>query len=156
MIPVMSVAIRRLAPGDEPTLALLSRDDADFDVPGRVHGRAPLSPAAAAAFLADANMLCWIAERDGDVLGFLFCHRLPLRAAERAEILLYEIGVRTRARRQGVGRALVEAMYAWMAAHDVDDVWVLADNPEAATFYAACGFRMDEGQSTYMTARRPR
>ncbi len=148
--------IRRLGPGDEPALALLSRDDADFDVAGRVHGRPPLSPTAASAFLADANMLCWIAERDGEVLGFLFCHRLPLRDRERGELLLYEIGVRTAERRQGVGRALVDEMYAWMGAHDIDEVWVLADNPDAVEFYRACGFRMSDGQATYMTARRRR
>jgi ribosomal protein S18 acetylase RimI-like enzyme len=150
----MPLALRRLGPGDEPTLALLSRDDTDFDIPGRPHGRAPLSPTAAAAFLADANMLCWVAERDGDVLGFLFCHRLPLRHDRPAELLLYEIGVRTSARRGGVGRALVDEMYAWMAAHEIDDVWVLADNPEAVEFYRACGFRMSDDQATYMTARR--
>jgi GNAT superfamily N-acetyltransferase len=150
----MPIAIRRLGAGDEPTLALLSRDDADFDVPGRPHGRAPLSPPAAAAFLADPNMLCWVAEREGDVLGFLFCHRLPMRHDRAAELLLYEIGVRRAARRHGVGRALVDEMYAWMAAHDVDDVWVLADNPDAIEFYRACGFAMSDGQATYMTARR--
>lgn len=150
------LAIRRLAPGDEATLALLSRDDADFDVPGRPHGRAPLAPDAAAAFLGDANMLAWVAESDGQVLGFLFCHRLPMRQNQRAELLLYEIGVRTAARRQGVGRALVDEMYAWMGGNGIDDVWVLADNPAAVEFYSACGFAMSDGQATYMTARRPR
>ena len=43
-----------------------------------------------------------------------------------------------------------------MAAHDIDDVWVLADNPGAVDFYRACGFAMSEGQATYMTARRQR
>jgi ribosomal protein S18 acetylase RimI-like enzyme len=152
----MPPALRRLGPGDEPTLALLSRDDADFDIPGRPHGRAPLSPSAAAAFLGDGNMLCWVAEADGEVLGFLFCHRLPMRDNKPAELLLYEIGVRTAARRQGVGRALVDGMYAFMAANDIDDVWVLADNPGAVEFYRACGFAMSEGQATYMTARRQR
>jgi GNAT superfamily N-acetyltransferase len=54
--------------------------------------------------------------------------------------LLYSIGVRASHRRRGVGRALVEEMLRWMRAEGVREVWVLADNPGAEEFYAACGF----------------
>jgi hypothetical protein len=40
-----SVSVRRLAPGDEPLLERLAREDGDFDVDGRGSPLRPLSPA---------------------------------------------------------------------------------------------------------------
>ena len=45
-------------------------------------------------------------------------------------------------------------MTAWMDAHDVDEVWLLADNDGAVAFYRACGFAVPDGQATYMTRER--
>lgn len=151
MLAVMSVAIRRIGPDDEAVLALLARDEPDFDLDDRSAPSVPLPAAAARAFLGDANVLFWIAESADDVVGFLSC-QIVRRRDEPAELLLYEIGVRAAQRRHGVGRALVAAMNAWMAAHHVVEVWVLADNPGAVAFYRACGFSDDESHAaTYMT-----
>ncbi len=148
------LSIRRLGAGDEAVLAHLARADADFDIDGRGHARAPLAADAARAFLADDHVLVWIAESDGDaVLGFLSCQLVRRRAAP-PELLLYEIGVRAAARRRGIGRALLDAMGAWMRAHAVDEVWVLADNDGAVAFYAACGFAVSDGPAIYMTRER--
>lgn len=136
-------------------LALLARDEADFDVDGRSEEKEPLGRDDARAFLGDVNTLFWIAERDGDVVGFLSC-QLVRKRAEPPELLLYEIGVRAAHRRRGVGRALVAAMDAWMHAHDVGEVWVLADNDGAVAFYRACGFDISDQQATYMTRNHPR
>lgn len=147
----MSLAIRRLKFDDEAVLALLARDEPDFDIDARSAPSAPLSPAAARAFLGDPNVLFWIAERDEDIVGFLSC-QLVRRRDQPAELLLYEIGVRAAQRRHGVGRALIATMNDWMAAHDLVEVWVLADNPGAVEFYRACGFSDDESHAaTYMT-----
>ena len=147
----MSYAIRRLGPEDEAVLALLARDEPDFDIDARSEPTTPLPTDAARAFLGDPNVLFWIAERDDDVAGFLSC-QLVRRRDQPAELLLYEIGVRAAQRRHGVGRALVAVMNAWMAAHHVVEVWVLADNPGAVAFYRACGFSDDEHHAaTYMT-----
>jgi ribosomal protein S18 acetylase RimI-like enzyme len=144
-------AIRRLGPDDTALLATIARDDADFDVEGRGGERTPLSDDAARAFLADEHVLFWIAEGEGGAVdGFLSCQLIRKRAAP-PELLLYEIGVRAAARRHGVGRALMHAMSAWMQAHAVDEVWVLADNDGAGAFYRACGFDIPDGQATYMT-----
>jgi ribosomal protein S18 acetylase RimI-like enzyme len=151
----MSLSIRRLGAGDEPVLALLARDDADFDIDERGFARAPLPADAARAFLADEHVLLWIAERDASVVGFLSCQLVRRRAAA-PELLLYEIGVRAAERRRGVGRALVDAMAAWMDAHDVVEVWVLADNDGAVAFYGACGFAVSDGPAVYMTRERER
>ncbi|MGZ3408021.1 MAG: N-acetyltransferase family protein [Polyangia bacterium] len=146
----MGVSIRRLGSDDAPILALLARDDEDFDVDDRGEARAPLPAAAARAFLDDPNVLFWIAEEAGVVAGFLSC-QLIRRRADAPELLLYEIGVRAAHRRRGVGRALADTMSAWMRANAVTEVWVLADNDGAVAFYRACGFTVPAGQATYMT-----
>ena len=132
--------IRRLGPGDEPTLALLARDAPEFDLAGRTAPEEPITAGDAAAFLADPSALYWVAEEDGVVVGELLCHVLSLPSPEARELLLYSIGVRESHRRRGVGTALVHTMLEWMSEAGVPEVWVLADNPGAEAFYAACGF----------------
>ena len=136
--------IRRLGPGDEADLALLARDAPDFDLAGRTPVEAPLRDDAAAAYLADPGVLHWVAEEDGEIVGELLCHPLRLPSRHGRELLLYSIGVRERHRRRGVGRSLVDEMLRWMRHEGVPEVWVLADNPAAEQFYAACGFRRGE------------
>ena len=148
------MTVRRLAADEHAILASLARDEADFDVAGRSDAKDPLAREDARAFLADGNVLFWVAEHDGEVVGFLSCQLVRRRAAP-PELLLYEIGVRAAQRRRGVGRALVAAMDAWMRAHGVDEVWVLADNDGAVAFYRACGFEISDGQATYMTRNHP-
>jgi ribosomal protein S18 acetylase RimI-like enzyme len=150
----MAATVRRLAADEDAILERLARDEADFDVDGRSEAKEPLARDAARAFLGDANVLFWVAEQDGDVVGFLSC-QLVRKRAEPPELLLYEIGVRAAHRRRGVGRALVAAMDDWMRAHDVHEVWVLADNDDAISFYRACGFSIPDGQATYLTRNHP-
>lgn len=109
--------------------------------------------ASAVALLSDPTVLFWGAFDDaGEIIGMLHCQTIRKHARKPVELLLYDIGVRTRARRSGVGRALLDAMTAWMKEHDVEEVWVLADNPGAVAFYAACGFaRHAAGAAVYMT-----
>ena len=147
--------VRRLAPGDEALLALLAREDADFDLAERGAALEPLTPAAARDYLGDPSVLHWVAERDGVVLGHMCCHWLRLRGGGGRELLLYEIGVRAAERRSGVGRALMAEMRAWMARHAVQDVWVLADNPDAVLFYQACGFAIETPEPTYLLLHLP-
>jgi ribosomal protein S18 acetylase RimI-like enzyme len=135
------MTIRRLGPGDEPVLALLAREAPEFDIAGRIAPEEPLPPGEAAAYLADPAVLHWVAEEDGRIVGELLCHLLRLPSRDGLELLLYSIGVRASHRRRGVGRALVEEMLRGMRAEGVREVWVLADNPGAEEFYAACGFR---------------
>ena len=147
----MTVAITQLGPGDEAVLSLLAREDADFDLEGRGEPLEPLSAGAAARYLGNPAVLFWVA-RDGDtVTGFLKCVVVPLRSGAGQELLLYEIGVRLAWRRRGVGRALLDRMEAWMRAHAVDEVWVLADNPTAVAFYRGCDFAVEAEQPTYLT-----
>ena len=133
-------AVRRLGPGDEAVLAAMAEDASDFDLAGLSGPEPPLARSDAAAYLADPAVLHWVAEEEGQVVGELLCHLLRLPSGAGRELLLYAIGVRSPHRRRGIGRALVEEMLRWMEDGDVPEVWVLADNPGAEAFYAACGF----------------
>lgn len=147
----MTLSIRRLGPGDAALLELLAREDGDFDLAERGAPLSPLSAPAAQAYLGDPNVLHWIAERDGAVVGHLLCHLLRKRSGRGSELILYEIGVRAAHRRSGVGRRLIETMHAWMTAHDIAESWVLADNPDAVKFYRACAYEVEQPPPVYLT-----
>jgi ribosomal protein S18 acetylase RimI-like enzyme len=146
----MAASVRRLDGDGAEILAVLARDERDFDVEGRSEPGEPLAVDAARAFLDDPSVLFFVAEDAGQVLGFLSCQLIRRRAAE-PELLLYEIGVRSAQRRRGIGRALVGAMNDWMDSQAIREVWVLADNDDAVAFYRACGFTVDDGPAIYMT-----
>jgi GNAT superfamily N-acetyltransferase len=151
----MTISIRRLGPGDEPVLELLATDEPDFDLDGRASPLEPLAPDKARRYLENPAVLHWVAVDDGEIVGDLLCLLLPLRAGEGQELLLYEIGVRSARRKQGIGRALLAHMEGWMRSHGVGLIWVVADNQAAVEFYAACGFGVDEPESVYMSRRLP-
>ena len=136
----MAFAARRLGVGDEHVLALLAEQAPEFDLAGRTSPESPLSASDAAAYLTDPGVLHWVAEENGRFVGELLCHVLRMPSRQARELLLYSIGVRPGDRRRGVGKTLVEEMLRWMEDAGVQDVWVLADNPGAEAFYAACGF----------------
>jgi ribosomal-protein-alanine N-acetyltransferase len=72
----------------------------------------------------------WVVEVDGEVAGFAVWQELPGGEAE-----LLNLAVAERARRQGAGRALVEAMQGrrlWLE--------VRASNERAIRFYESLGF----------------
>jgi len=140
-----------LGPGDEATLELLSREDADFDLEGRSEALPPLKPSMAQRYLANPSVLHWVALQDGVLTGFLYCAHLLLRTEPGQELLLYEIGVRKAHRRQGVGRALLDHMARWMQGNGISVVWVCADNRIAVDFYRGCGFSSEQPQPLYMT-----
>jgi ribosomal protein S18 acetylase RimI-like enzyme len=150
------ISVRLLGPGDEAVLGLLNDQDADFDLEGRGGPGRPLAAADAAAYLADEAVRHWVAEEDGSVLGFNLCYVLRRRNDAAREVLLFEIGVRRDARRRGVGRALVAALRAFMEREGIEETWVLADNPGAVAFYAACGFVRDDEQGVQMLLTRSR
>lgn len=145
-----AVFVRRLGPGDTSVLAVLARDDADFDLDGGPGRRTPLSEGSARDYLTDSHVLHWTAWAGEEVVGSLVCHVLPMRKQPARELLLYEIGVRTAWRRRGVGRQLIATMIDWMRAKGIVTAWVLADNRGAEKFYAACGFGPGAGPARYL------
>jgi len=147
----VAFSIERLGPGDEATLALLARHDGDFDLDGRGAPLPPLPPDRARAYLANPAVLHWVAREGVEVVGFLYCLLVPLRAGDGQEVLLYEIGVQKAHRRRGAGRALLETLEAFMREHAIREVWVLADNPTAVDFYRGCGYGVEDDQPVYLT-----
>ena len=151
----MTVLVRRLTPGDEGILALLAREEAEFDLEPRGAPAKSLEPAAARRYLENPAALQWAAFVGDEIVGHLQCIVLPLRAGEECELLLHDVGVRRSWRRRGIGRALMNEMDGWMRANRVSDIWVLADNPDAVEFYGACGFATEEPQPVYMLRHTP-
>jgi GNAT superfamily N-acetyltransferase len=154
----MTLHIRRLGPGDEDLLARIAREADDFDLAGESEPEEPLSPADAAAYLTDPAVVHWVAEDDGILVGELLCQVLRLPSGAGRELLLYSIGVRAANRRRGVGTALLRTMFGWARAEGIECVWVVADNPGAEAFYAACGFTRGEGDTDpvyYQRSVRP-
>jgi GNAT superfamily N-acetyltransferase len=150
----MAIEIRRLGPGDEAVIASLAREADDFDLAGASRPEPPLAAADAAAYLGDPAVVHWIAVERGVVVGELLCHVLRLPSGHGRELLLYAIGVRVAHRRRGIGSALVREMLAWALEQRIEEVWVLADNPGAEAFYAACGFAPgDDEQAVYLQRR---
>jgi GNAT superfamily N-acetyltransferase len=94
----------------------------------------------------DPSVLQWVAEEGDAVVGFLYAYVERRRTRDPFQILLYEIEVEDGRRREGIGRALVAALETWMGERGIAEVWVLADNPGAEAFYAACGFVRSERQ----------
>ncbi|MFC4637341.1 GNAT family N-acetyltransferase [Deinococcus hohokamensis] len=141
--------VRRLGPGDEAALAGLCSDTPDFTDD---EGEVPLTPTDAQDYLRDPTVWHWHAEVRGEAVAFLMALVQRRRYGAARQVMLYEIGVRTAWRRRGVGRALMEALHRQMQAEDIEEVWVLADNPGAQAFYAACGYRTDELQGVMMSA----
>ncbi|HEY4104126.1 MAG TPA: GNAT family N-acetyltransferase [Polyangiaceae bacterium] len=147
----MSLSIKRLGPGDEASLEILAREDADFDLEGRGEPLEPLKPVMAQRYLANPAVLHWVALDAETITGFLYCIHLPLRSGLGHEVLLYEIGVRQAYRRRSVGRALLTHLENWMQTMGATEVWVAADNRVAVDFYRGCGFSAPSDQPVYMT-----
>lgn len=151
----MSFTIRRLGPGDESLLARIAEEAPEFDLAGRSTPDPPLSARDAAAYLTNPGVLHWVAEEDGHVIGEVLSHLLPLPFGSGRELLLYSIGVRDGHRRRGVGTALIETVLGWMREEGVELVWLVADNPGAEAFYAACGFEPGgEGEQGVVMIRK--
>jgi GNAT superfamily N-acetyltransferase len=119
--------IRRLRPGDEPTLQ---------DVCRRYKPRVPSDDEAARALRLD-DVHIWVAEVDGELAGFAYAHELQ-RIDGDTMVFLYELEVDERFRRRGLGRALVEQAKTLA---DGRRAFVLTglDNEPAQRTYAAVG-----------------
>jgi len=126
-----AVDIRRLGPGDEETAEAACRE---FGVEGELDS---------ADFLARPETALVVAEDESGVAGWVYGHELVHPDGERT-MLLYSLDVAERARRQGVGTALVEAFVAHAKDGGCTEVWVLTDDANAAglaTYRAAGGQR---------------
>lgn len=78
---------------------------------------------------------------DGDVVGGLTAHSLPMTRTESSEVLIYDIAVRGDQQGKGIGRRLISTLREAANAAGMADVFVPVDNDdlEALEFYRALG-----------------
>jgi ribosomal protein S18 acetylase RimI-like enzyme len=126
----MQVEIRRLGTGDEE--AVLAAGSLFDHVP---------DPEATQRFLAEPTHHLLVAyDGVGRAVGFVSGVEMT-HPDKGTEMFLYELGVDESARRQGVGRSLVEALAALAAERGCYGMWTLtdADNVAARRTYQRAG-----------------
>lgn len=121
--------IRILRPGDE---ALLARAVAMIE-------EAELSPAQAAAFLADPSLVNVVALAAGEPVGFVYGY--VLKRFEAVSFFIYSVDVEESHRRRGVARAMIEALKREGRTGRWDEMFVFtnAGNAAAMRLYASAG-----------------
>jgi GNAT superfamily N-acetyltransferase len=141
-------AIRPAAPGDARRLAEL-----------RYEFRSPRSPNTESrdefvarctdwmrARLASEVWRCWVATRDGDIVGHVWLHlieKIPNPVAE-TEWHGYITNMYVQEQqRGGVGGALMDAALAWCQEKDVDSV-ILWPTQKSRTLYSRKGFSVND------------
>lgn len=133
----MSLTVQRL------TIADRDRARALFQLLSRVfeHEQEDLDDAWLDRLLAREDFWALGAYEDGEVVGGLTAHTLPLTRAARTELFLYDIAVDPEHQRKGVGRALVEELRTRAALAGIGVAFVAADNEDthALDFYRALG-----------------
>ncbi len=131
----MDVDIRRLRAGDEQ--AVLAAGSLFDDAPRLDATR---------RFLAEPNHHLLIAYRDDQPVGFVSGVETT-HPDKGTELFLYELGVDEPARRQGIGRALVEALADLARERGCYGMWTgtEATNAAALATYRSAGSRASEG-----------
>ena len=117
-----------------------------FEVPA-----VPLGDAYLDRLLARADFRALAALDGGRVVGGLTAHVLPMTTTERSELFLYDIAVVPARQRQGVGRALVEALRAMAAAEGIDVVFVPADDEDPTPSTSTARSAANRRRSTIFT-----
>jgi ribosomal protein S18 acetylase RimI-like enzyme len=125
----MPVQVRRVQPGDEDEVA---RFEAAFD-----YG---VSWEETTRFLTDERHHLLLGYLDDQPAGFVSAVEV-FHPDKRSELFLNEIAVVEQARRQGVGRALIEELKRLGHELECSKMWVLTDEDNAAamTLYRSAG-----------------
>lgn len=97
-------------------------------------------------FLGNVNHYFYVAEVGGELAGFLLAYKMERCDGERAMMFLYEIEVLSRYRRQGIGRALVEAVKGECERQGFLKMFVITEesNEPAQRLYLASGGRLEQ------------
>ena len=147
-----SVTIRAAVAADQESLgrlgALLVVEHYEFD-PQRFLAPRPDMPQAYGAFLASQiavpDRLVFVAERDGQVVGYAFggMEGFDYMALRGPAAVLYDLVVDPTHRRQGIGAALLDAVFAEMKARAAPRVLLFTaeKNRNAQSVFERAGFR---------------
>jgi GNAT superfamily N-acetyltransferase len=144
--------IRLATPADLPALgrlgALLMRTHHQFDAqrfmdPGT-------DPAGGYAWflgrqLKDDDVVIFVAEQDGDVIGYVYAGLEPISWKELRDAcgFIHDIVVNERERRSGTATALIEKAVEWLRERGAPRVmlWTAEQNAGAQQLFAKLGFR---------------
>ena len=147
----MSVAIRRATPADAPVLAALGAHTF-IESFGQLYSPEDLqafldeshSEAAYAKVLADPGCGLWLAERDGEAIGYAQAGPcgLPHADVRPGDGELKRLYLRRDAQNGGVGAQLFDQALAWLERDGPRTLWisVWSENFGAQRFYARHGF----------------
>jgi ribosomal protein S18 acetylase RimI-like enzyme len=140
------ITVRRVGPGDADLLARLARDGQRYAEADEISSAVPLAAADAEVFLSDDHTHLLVAfgadaSGAGDPVGFVVVNELLHRHTFARMFLVYEIGVADEHRREGIGRALFDAVRALAIERGVPEGFVLTNesNAPAMALYAAAG-----------------
>ena len=146
----MAIAVRRATAADADLVSVLNADvqaihAAAFPQRFKSPGPETFPPPAAATLIARSGNLVFIAEADGEPVGYAYAEviRRPETAFHHAHDLIYlhHISVTPNRRRRGVGAALLEAVRAAGQEMGIDlltaDVWSF--NEDARAFFRRHG-----------------
>lgn len=138
----MTITVRTLGRGEEDVLRRVADDVFD-----RVIDRE-----AAAAYLADPRMHLAVAIEDGVVVGFASGLHYHHPDKPRPQLWIDEVGVAASHRGRGVGKSILEEMFAHARELGCEEAWVLTDRENAAAnrLYASVGMA---AQNAVMYAR---
>jgi ribosomal protein S18 acetylase RimI-like enzyme len=146
------VLIRRAAPGDRPALgrlgALLMRVHYGLD-PQRFMKPGEEAEEGYAWFLGDElaedDVVVFVAERDGVVMGYVYAGIEPQSWKELRERagFIHDIVVDAPGRRTGIATALLDAAIGWLRDQGVPRVllWTSTGNAGAQALFTRLGFR---------------
>jgi len=126
----MGIEVRVLKPGEEGVLGRLARDVFD----------APVDPQLAAEFVNDPRLHLAVALDDGVVVGMASGVHY-VHPDKPAEFWVNEVGVAASHRRLGLGRALLDALFARARELGCRQAWVATEpgNEAARALYSSVG-----------------
>ena len=118
------------------------------------------TPAAYAKVLANPDYALWIAERDGEAIGYAQAGPcgLPHADSQPTDGELKRLYVRAGIQGGGTGRALMDAAMAWLLRDGPRPLWlsVWSENLGAQRFYARYGFTFASEYEFIVGAQRDR
>jgi aminoglycoside 3-N-acetyltransferase I len=94
-----------------------------------------------ARLLSDDRFWAIAALSEGELVGGITAHRLPMTRSESHELFVYDIAVLPDHQRHGIGRTLMRSLCAEAALVGITSVFVAADaeDAHALDFYRALG-----------------
>jgi GNAT superfamily N-acetyltransferase len=152
MTDASSITIRRATPDDAPALgrlgALLLRAHYQFD-PQRFMAPGRNPEAGYGAFLrsqlGDDDVVVFVAERDGQAIGYVYAGLEPRSWKELRDAcgFIHDVAVEESGRRAGAASALVDAAVEWLRGRGAPRaiLWTAEPNEAAQKLFARRGFR---------------